>query len=488
MDQWNIKQSYATAANLQSRQLLNEAAENRASYLAAEAIGPHPTGKGFCLVDLYNTTSWPRSEVVLLSRELSHAGDAVTDEQGNALAAQRLASGELAVLVRDLLPFSGRRLRISRHGSATVADPATATEQRLANGKLRLQIDPQTGGIAEFVAHDIPVNLADRDSGHNLNDYLYLVGDNPQEIQRDGPVGVRVGDRGPLVASLLVDSTAPGCHHLTREIRMIAGADHVELINTVDKKRIEADSYHAREGKESVNFAFPFHVPGGDLRLDVPLGVIQPEKDQIPSACKNWLTVGRWADVTNDDFGVTWITLDAPLVQVGGITATLLNSQSDPNVWRKTIEPTQKIYSWAMNNHWGTNYRAYQTGPVMFRYVLRPHTGRHTDAEITRFATGCHQPLVAVPGHGVAPVGESLLRIDPTDILVTSLKPSDDGKAVIVRLLGVSNQPQNAHLIWSGGGQKQMWISDTSEQACERVEGPIPVPAWSLVTVRVEWP
>ena len=67
------------------------------------------------------------------------------------------------------------------------------------------------------------------------------------------------------------------------------------------------------------------------------------------------------------------MTLDAPLVQVGGITATLLNSQTNPDVWRKEVEPTQKLYSWAMNNHWGTNYRAYQEGPVVFRFVLQPH-------------------------------------------------------------------------------------------------------------------
>ncbi len=50
----------------------------------------------------------------------------------------------------------------------------------------------------------------------------------------------------------------------------------------------------------------------------------------MPSACKNWLTVGRWVDVANAEFGVTWVTLDAPLVEVGGITATLLNSQTNP--------------------------------------------------------------------------------------------------------------------------------------------------------------
>ena len=285
------------------------------------------------------------------------------------------------------------------------------------------------------------------------------------------------------MASLLVESDAPGCYKLSREIRLAANADHVELMNTVDKKRLEAESYHANEGKESVNIAFPFNVPGGELRLDVPLAVMRPELDQIPSACKNWLTVGRWADVSNRDFGVTWVTLDAPLVQVGGITATLLNSQTNPDVWRKTIEPTQKLYSWVMNNHWGTNYRAYQEGPIVFRFVLRPHRGT-TVAEASRFATSFSQPLVAVPGRGAAPPATPLLRVESADVLVSGLKPSDDGRAIIVRLLGASDKTITTKLTWAQPEPVRLWSSDTSEQPRREVVGDVQVPAWGVVTLR----
>jgi len=155
-------------------------------------------------------------------------------------------------------------------------------------------------------------------------EYLYLVGDNPGDLQRNDPVTLSVGEAGPLVASLQVDSAAPGCQHLRRELRLLAGLGHVELLNIVDKKRIVAREYHQKDGKESLNFAFPFHVPGGTMWLDLPIGAFRPDADQMPGACKNWLTVGRWADVANTEFGVTWVTLDAPLVEAGGITANVL--------------------------------------------------------------------------------------------------------------------------------------------------------------------
>ena len=350
---------------------------------------------------------------------------------------------------------------------------------------LNLRLDEKTGAIIDFRAQGINDNLVDTASGQGLNDYLYLRGDNPADLQRNGPVKITVKESGPLVASLLVESEAPGVRKLSREVRLTAGSDSVELVNTVDKLRLKARSYYSRDGKESVNFAFPFNLPQGEIRLDIPWAVMRPELDQIPGSCKNWLTVGRWADVSNDRGGLTWITLDAPLVQIGGITATLLNSQTDPRVWRKRIEPTQKLYSWVMNNHWGTNYRAYQEGPVAFRYLLRPHRG-FNPTEASRLAIGRSQPLIAVPARGPAPSSTPLLQVDSEKVLVTGVKPSDDGKAWMVRLFGAGGQAVKTGLSWNGPGPKQIWLSDTSEKALRKQPGPIEVPAYGLVTLRVE--
>ena len=66
----------------------------------------------------------------------------------------------------------------------------------------------------------------------------------------------------------------------------------------VDKTRAEIKPASAggnpqdpSNGKEAVHFAFPFNVPGGEIRMDIPWAVVQPEKDQMPGACKNWFTV-----------------------------------------------------------------------------------------------------------------------------------------------------------------------------------------------------
>jgi alpha-mannosidase len=214
------------------------------------------------------------------------------------------------------------------------------------------------------------------------------------------------------------------------------------------------------------------------------LAEMQPEIDQLPGSCKNWLPVGRWIDVANEQHGVTWVTLDAPLVEVGGITATMLGSQRDPTIWREHIERTQKFYSWAMNNHWGTNYRAYQEGAVEFRYALRAHDG-YDPAGAGRFAIGLSQPLVASVASSEPPPA-SLLQIEPPDVLAIALKPSEDGNAFIVRLFGASGEERKAKLHWSMATPPRLWRSDLSERQIEPMHGEIRVAGWDLVTVRAD--
>jgi alpha-mannosidase len=312
-----------------------------------------------------------------------------------------------------------------------------------------------------------------------------LIGDNTNNVQGSGPATISVGEEGPLVASLIVESDAPGCNKLRRELRVVAGQDYVEVLNLVDKAKLEAKSYYDKSGKESVNFAFPFNIPDGQISVDIPFAVMRPEMDQIPSACKNWLTVGRWVDVANSKNGVTCVTLDAPLIEVGGITATLLNSQTNPDIWRKNIGPTQTFYSWAMNNHWGTNYRAYQDGKTPFRFILRPHRGKNDPAEATRFATAFSQPLL--PSHGAGTESKSLLKLNTDEVVVTGFKPSDDQKAWIVRLFGAGGKNENVKLTWGERKPSAVYLSGTSEKAGEKIGNSVSVPGYGVVTLRAEF-
>jgi hypothetical protein len=471
-EQWAVKQSYAATADRQSRDLLSR------------ALGQEQHSGDRSEIDVFNTSSWPRSDLVVVPKYLSEGRHRVLSRQGQPLPSQRLRSGELVFMTPELPAFAAERFTL-QEGSIHAEGRVTAQGNTLDNGLLHIRLDERTGGIVELRRHGLDANLVDTASGHALNDYLYLIGDDVTQGQRNGAVRITVKETGPLVASLVVESDAPGCFRLEREVRLVAGLDYVELINLVDKQRLAASSYHAKEGKESVNFAFPFSVPEGQVRLEVPFGVLRPEVDQIPSACKNWFTVGRWADVANDDYGVTWITLDAPLVQVGGITANLLNSQTNPDLWRKQVGPTQKLYAWAMNNHWGTNYRAYQEGPVVFRFVMRPHRG-YDPAAAARLAIGLSQPLLPTGARGNSARSGPRVTVASPAALATALKPSEDGKALILRLWAAGDQAVTTQVTWSDPSPRRVSLSDISEKALEPAGPSVTIPAWGVVSLRAD--
>jgi alpha-mannosidase len=175
------------------------------------------------------------------------------------------------------------------------------------------------------------------------------------------------------------------------------------------------------------------------------------------------------------------------MVEVGGITATLIGSQQNPKAWRQHLAPSQLFYSWIMNNHWHTNYRADQEGPTVFRYVIWVHQGPINLSESARFGMAMSQPLIVAPALGKL-VKPPLDTVTPYDVLVTAFKPSDDGKAWILRLFGASGKAEQAKLHWRDPQPKAMWLSDISEKPIRKVEGGVDVPAWGIVTLRVELP
>ena len=121
----------------------------------------------------------------------------------------------------------------------------------------------------------------------------------------------------------------------------------------------------------------------------------------------------------------------------------------------------------------------------MFRFVLRPHR-RSNPAEASRFATGFSQPLVAHAA-GSELLNTPLLRVEPADVLVSGLKPSDDGRALIVRLFGGGDQSRSARLRWGDRKPKAVYLSDTGEKAGEKVTGHVVIPGHGLVTLRAEF-
>jgi alpha-mannosidase len=137
-----------------------------------------------------------------------------------------------------------------------------------------------------------------------------------------------------------------------------------------------------------------------------------------------------------------------------------------------------------MNNYWETNYKAGQEGPTTFRYSIKPHK-RFDSGSAARFGTERSQPLIVVPVDSKAPFQRSILSVKPTRVIVTAFKPSEDGKARIVRLFNASGQPKKARLAWAKPAPKTVWLSNFAEEQISKITGPIEMTAYEIVTLRV---
>jgi alpha-mannosidase len=463
LEQWKFKQAFAVDAREQASNLLQQAASNRGS----------ATPNQF---DVFNTCNWTRSDIVTLSKEASSAGDQVIDSAGRPVPSQRLSTGELIFLAKDIPPLAVGRFTVIAGTSSTRPGSLHAGSGELANDWFTLKLDAKSGGITEWINRDHPGNLIDNHSA-NLNDYAYALGAGLNHVQFAGVHTITVKESGPLMASLLVQGQAPGTTSLSREIKIYRDFPRIDLIDNLAKTDV-------RE-VEAGHLAFPFNLPEGQIRLDSQFAVTRPELDQIPGANKNWFPVSRWADISSSHYGVTLATLDAPLVEVGGITATLPRTQSDPNAFLTHVEPTQTLYSWIFNNHWETNYKASQHGLLTFRYSLQTHKAYDALAA-SRFGIERSQPLLVVPACGPA-LTRSRMTIKPDNLLLTAFKVSDDGKAWIARFFNPSDAPVIAKISWAEPKPSQLWRSNLSEKPLEKINGPITVPAWTLLTIRADF-
>ncbi len=357
--------------------------------LVEGAVNQPDRSKPAAAVDVFNTASWERGGVVSIDLARVAGKVSVHDADRRAGNAQVLSAGKLAFHTGKVPPSGARRFTLGRDAPKSEGTAyADAEKLAIGNGLIDLRIDPESGAIASLRCKGIDAELVKTgdDGNRGLDDYLYILGRSAEEnrSRQSGSVVVTAVDRGPLLARLRIESPAPNCRTLVREITVVDGCEEIAIENRMEKLM--------ERKPEGTFFGFPLNVPGGQWRINVPWAVVRPELDQLPAANRNYYCVEPLVrSFERPVWGHVGHTLDANMMQFAPILYTPV---SDIRA-REEISPGGTLYSWVCNNHWETNYKAGQEGPLKFRYVLRPHAGPCDQAAVQRFARGVHQPLLA---------------------------------------------------------------------------------------------
>jgi hypothetical protein len=472
--QWAIKARFAHDAHRQSTDLLAHGARALASLVRTE---------GDSLVVL-NTASWPRTDVV-----------EVTLPDGHAVVEPAVPSCRIGkttwVAVRDVPACGYRALRRGPQTPIATAKPldGTTIESRF----YRVTFDPATGTISSVIDRELSRELVDRKAPHRLNQYLYVSGGkdsriiNPKKdpaaseltVNTSAKATLQAMSLGPLGQRMTVETAAAMTPKLTCEITVWEDVKRIDVVNRLTKT--------LTYDKEAVYFAFPFAADKPVLRYEEPAAIVRPDKDFLPGACLDWLTVQHFVELEARDAAICWSTPDAPLVCFQDINR---------GKWQTDYAAANgHLYAYVMNNYWFTNYLAGQGGDFTFRFAItsRPKADNVASA---RFGWGVSSPLLAFPvranprGKLPAPAA-SLIEIAEPNVLLVGLKRAEADQSLVLRLWEVAGRATTAQV-------RLPLLAVRKASSCNLVEEPqatlevhqsavaVPVRGFGLQTLRVE--
>jgi alpha-mannosidase len=428
-------------------------------------------------IGVFNTLSWARGGLVSLPLKQSEDFNSVYDIKGLQVLSQRLSTGKLVFLASDI-PALGMRKYILKKANAEVSG-TFARRNILDNGILHVVVDSITGDISslkrggyEYV-HSTPEC--------SLNSFRYLYGDdNPDKAIKLKDTKISIKENGPLISTIEIDAKAEGCKSFSSEISLIAEMPYIEITNNLDKEAITK--------KEGVHFGFSFNISDPSTHVDIPWGVMNLSKDQLQGANRNWITFQRWLDISNNDRGITWCSLDAPVFENGTITANITGSATNSPKWIKKLVPSATIYSWTLNNLWYTNFPLSQEGNLQFRYRILPHNSKYDAGLSNRFGLEQSQPLIVKPIKGNFTF-TPFLTIQGNNCIVVSIIKADRLGVVKIRLRSVSNKNELIKLDWHGHNPTSLYIPDFDQKSEVKAitNNEVLVPAMGFVTLDAKW-
>ena len=457
---WEVKQKMATDADSIAVSLINKALVH--------------DGSNSSEITVFNTASWTRSEIVEIPVSTDRLGKALVDEEGNEVAIQPGEQGKLLLFAKDIPALGTSHYHFVDALASEIARDGFASTTGLSNGIAQIKIDTATGALTHVSLVKDGSNLIDENADYLANTYIYT-GKNASNPRTSRAPKITVTKSGPLVYEIKIEFEAPGANSLVTTIQLHHGSDIIYITNTVDKQDI-------RE-KENVRFAFPFNVNCGEMTMDLAWAAMTPEKDQLEGANKNYFTVQRWIDISSEDQGITWACPDAPIVEIGGMYGEAwMKDPTRPYI--KVHQPSQRIFSWVMNNSWHTNYKASQDGFATFRYMIKPHAGPLDFAATKKFGIDVCQPLIAT--YGKYDITNQVLNPSDGPVIVTSLRPHENGKGYVVRLFNTTQKYRSLRLDEWITGEKKTYLSNARNEKLDPIEGVLGLGGWEIKTIYVE--
>ena len=436
------------------------AAELLDARLASIASKVDTSGEGIPLI-VFNTLGWSRSdiaEVEVAFTETQVLSLGLRDAEGRALPVQVLEAerypggglkrARIAFIAREVPAMGYAVYRVIPNGEQAIPstltagtgglgwfgvahDPNLAGERGfMANEYCRLEFDLRSGALVslklkpegrELLREGLGNVVArERDGGDFWQIGGALKGDQSIPSDRRHPAprpgqaelsSDQVGDGrihwGPVMAEFYI-SHPFGSGWWVGRVRLYAGLPRVDFHTEI----LNNDRWVC------YRVLFPTTIVGGKITHEIPFGAIERPERELPA--QNWMDYG------DGEYGLSLINRGLPG-----------NNVDDGVMMLSLLRAAQLVaYAFAGGYEPGVSSASGQElgKRLSFDYALLPHRGTWREARAYRAGLEFNNPLIvckAAPHPGELPKRWGLVEISPDNVVLSALKPGEDGLTVL---------------------------------------------------------
>jgi alpha-mannosidase len=457
-------------------------------------------------IAVFNSLNWTRSGIVetdlpdgttLVDSSTGAEAPVEILYKGKGISLPGFGPGNVRVrFIAASVPAVGYKLYTIKPIAKEQAASLDIRGNILENEFYRLTLDPSSGAITSVFDKQLGRELVDSSSPYKFGQYLYVSGgDNYPEnsLYRFGaglrPPALTVHPatsgtlmsvtKNPLGIVATLGSSAPNTPSIQMEILLPNSTKDILITYHLHKDRVLT--------RESAYVAFPFAVTTPAFTYGSQAAWVNPAKDELAGGSREWYLPTTWATVYNPQVAASIVPLDAPLVAFGDIVR---------GQWPAEFQPkSSAIFSWLMNNYWGTNFPAWQGGDFTFRYAITSNA-QFNAPSLTRFGLEALTPLERddVPGtqdSSVLPNQEaSLLEVGNPGVSLLTWKRAEDGDGTILRLQDTAGEASDVRIHSPFLTFERAWLCNLLEEnhAEIGIQGKdlsVPIKPFQVLTLRL---
>ena len=446
--------------------------------------------KGFELIDTENNASVPYQ-----IKEITAPTDPVPDAAHRYAFGQKdpLYSHELMFVASDIpaLGYKSYRLEPSPKKPAPQRS-LDQTGRSIENKFYRIVIALNSGGLFSIYDKELDCELVDGFAKYRINQ-IFARSAKTQRVNILENIVIRKEQRGSVGLSLVITGQMEGCPQCVQEITLYNDIKRIDFVN-----RILKDSTPLQE----IYFAFPFQMKNPTFHYESALSVIEPLKDAFPGAHSDANAVGSWVAISDREIGITWTSIDAPILRIGGLWPGYVSQAHHllppEKFGREFVKPEElnkaHLYSLVMTGNYKTNFGCVQVADMLFRYSITSHSGDWKSGPSQEFgwshASKLNPVFMKGPQPGKLKLNESFCQIEPKSVMLLTLKKAEDNDDVIVRLWETHGVETEVMFSLNIGSIREAFKANLEEEIIEEVIADehsviFNIAAYQLMTLRL---